>query len=201
MAENLNYAYIQQTDGGTAADSSSYCLDDDCSTYGRFYLWSAAMDSVAKFSETGKGCGHCPIGGEHPCQKVYRCPVTSTDTVQGVCPEGWHLPSSAEYDTLIATVGGEAVAGLILKSTAGWEDHDGASGNGIDSYGFSALPSGYYGEDRNMLQGKYGLLWTSTEFDNSKGEFLMTDYNSETGRTHYIIGMKHYARPVRCVKN
>ena len=89
----------------------------------------------------------------------------------------------------------------MLKSTEGWDDYNDASGNGIDAYGFSALPSGYYGEEGYRLQGMYAVLWSATEFDNSKAEFLMTDYNSETGRTHYIFGMKHYAFPVRCVKN
>jgi len=45
MAENLNYAYMQPTSG---LDSSSFCYNNEsanCDTYGRLYLWNAAMDA------------------------------------------------------------------------------------------------------------------------------------------------------------
>ncbi|MCR5029349.1 MAG: hypothetical protein K6A31_08855 [Fibrobacter sp.] len=91
MAENLNFAYVERTE---ALDSSSYCYGNDpsnCEKYGRTYLWSAAMDSAALFSENGAGCGD---GVE--CEEKY--------PVRGVCPQGWHLPSQAEAESLIAFV-------------------------------------------------------------------------------------------------
>ncbi len=57
MAENLNYAYMVKTQ---ELDSSSFCYGnkvENCEKYGRLYLWSAAVDSAALFSENGKGCG------------------------------------------------------------------------------------------------------------------------------------------------
>lgn len=61
--------------------------------------------------------------------------------ITSVCPSGWHLPSLSEWEILIETVGGWSVAGKMLKSNSGWY----ANGNGTDSYGFNASPSGYWG--------------------------------------------------------
>ena len=85
MAENLNYRYLGHT---TRLDSSSFCYDDDpayCDTYGRLYLWSAAMDSTGIIrGNTANGCG-------------YNSECAPSGTVRGVCPKGWHLPSRAEW--------------------------------------------------------------------------------------------------------
>ena len=71
------------------------------------------MDSAALFSSDGKGCGmdgHCSANG----------------VVRGVCPEGWHLPDTVEFSNLVIAAGGELEAGLMLKSTSGW-DYDNQS--------------------------------------------------------------------------
>ncbi|MGM9985270.1 MAG: fibrobacter succinogenes major paralogous domain-containing protein, partial [Fibrobacter intestinalis] len=52
------------------------------------------------------------------CQKYGR--LYTWAAAMQACPEGWHLPSEAEWETLITAVGGEDVAGLKLKSTSGW---------------------------------------------------------------------------------
>jgi uncharacterized protein (TIGR02145 family) len=215
MAQNLNYRYIQQTDGGTEADSSSYCFGDDgtgdrgaanCAAYGRLYLWSAAMDSVARFSETGKGCGYCPVSGDgSDCLETYKCNENG-DTVRGACPTGWHLPSREEFETLIAAVGGEDVAGSMLKAQYSWNDNSttGESGNGVDAYGFSALSVGEL-----MLEwtgysyhspGTWTYFWSTSEYLSSTAEFLWLT-TSENARVHYIVGQKYHGYPVRCVKN
>ena len=55
----------------------------------------------------------------------------TAEQAQSVCPDGWHLPSQAEFQELLDVVGGFD----NLKSSA-W--------GGPDSYGFSALPAGKY---------------------------------------------------------
>lgn len=62
---------------------------------------------------------------------------------RGFIPNGWHLPTSVEWRTLINYLGGELVAGAKLKSTAGWEDYEDTTGNGNNSSGFNGLPAGY----------------------------------------------------------
>jgi uncharacterized protein (TIGR02145 family) len=56
--------------------------------------------------------------------------------------DGWHLPTSTEWNTLIDYVGHD-VAGTKLKSTYGWYNN----GNGTDDYGFCALPVGRFPDD------------------------------------------------------
>lgn len=58
--------------------------------------------------------------------------------------DNWHLPNSADWTTLVSYVGGKSSAGNALKSTAGWYN----DGNGSDTYGFSAIPVGYYSDTR-----------------------------------------------------
>ncbi|MBN1180708.1 MAG: fibrobacter succinogenes major paralogous domain-containing protein [Bacteroidales bacterium] len=82
------------------------------------------------------------------------------------CPPGWHLPSAAEWDTLISFLGGKWKAGghLKEKGTNHWEwPNEGAT----DKYGFCAIPT-----DIKLQYGGYvGLLranaeyWSSTEAD------------------------------------
>ena len=198
MAENLNYAYLQPT---LTLDSSSFCYNDSvsyCEKTGRLYLWSAAMDSAAEFSDAGKNCG-------------YGIECDAKIPVRGVCPEGWHLPSRAEFLVLIALVGGKESAGLMLKSTNGWSN----DGN-VDFYGFSALPSGGYDGEFGRFYGYAGYIvadglneensfWSSTVSSQYPGRVnaaacAMRMYESaanidETGCS------KQYAYSVRCLKD
>ena len=130
MAENLNYAYNE----GTAR---SYCNKNmlaSCRKFGRLYTRAAAMDSAAVFGEGGKGCG-----SRHYC--------FPDEPVRGVCPEGWHLPSDAEWDTLEKFVADSLFGGkrdsvyYALKSTSGW------SQNGSDAVGFGILPAVFCDND------------------------------------------------------
>jgi uncharacterized protein (TIGR02145 family) len=59
-------------------------------------------------------------------------------------PLGWHVSTSDDWSVLTNYVGGQSTAGYYLKSENGWYDEYGNSnGNGINKYGFSALPGGY----------------------------------------------------------
>ena len=171
MAENLNY----ETD-------NSFCYNDSaeyCEKYGRLYTWAAAMDSAGTWSTNGKGCGY-----NKTCSPTY--------PVRGVCPDGWHLPSQTERNTLITAVGGSSVAGTKLKSTSGWYNN----GNGTDAFSFSALPAG--GRDYND-EGYTAYFWSSTENGSYYAFHMCFDYyydNAVLG-SHY----KNYGKSVRCIKD
>ena len=194
MAENLNYRYIQQTFEGAEEDSSSYCYDDDpanCAKYGRLYLWSAAMDSAGIIpGNTANGCGY----GEY-------CNLGNVK-VRGVCPEGWHLPDTTEWDALFTAVGEWATVGKMLKSTEGWNDDEGTSGNGSDAYAFSALPAGlrnYYGDFD--FEGNSAYFWSSTE-SSSYCVYGMGLHN-DIGYVDYAAIRKSYGYgfSVRCLRD
>ena len=61
----------------------------------------------------------------------------ATDDSRGVCPLGWHVPAVEEFQTLFEAVGGISIAAFQLKAQPPiW--------NGDDSFGYTALPSGYF---------------------------------------------------------
>ncbi|MDD3961213.1 MAG: fibrobacter succinogenes major paralogous domain-containing protein [Bacteroidales bacterium] len=63
---------------------------------------------------------------------------------QGICPDGWHLPTDAEWTTLTEYLGGPAEAGKKLKEegTEHWKTPNTGATN---ESGFTALPGGSHG--------------------------------------------------------
>lgn len=122
------------------ADQSSVCyngLATNCLTYGRLYLWKALLKGAA-FSNT------IPSG------------------VQGVCMAGWHVPSMAEWDVVIAKYGGRTGAGYAFMSPNLWTNA--GAGLGTNASGLNVLPSGFYrGVDgAYLLQGSLTYLASSS---------------------------------------
>ena len=196
MAENLNYAYTgvpykyTYIDSSYTSDSTSWCYDNvpaNCTKYGRLYTWAAAMDSVGTWSTNGKGCG-------------YGKTCTPTYPVRGVCPEGWHLPTKAEFETLFTAVGGSSTAGRMLKSTSGWNDSKGEDGNGTDAYAFSALPAGYRDYCGNIsLEGYKAYFWSSTKRNSNYAYIMLLFYYDD------YAYLDNYSKgngfSVRCLKD
>ncbi|MCQ2120838.1 MAG: fibrobacter succinogenes major paralogous domain-containing protein [Fibrobacter sp.] len=196
MAQNLNYTYNESTQ---TQDSSSFCYNnvaDSCSKYGRLYLWSAALDSSQVFSADGAGCG-------------YGIECTLGDAVRGVCPQGWHLPSVEEWNTLFNAVGGGLVAGTSLKAESGWRLYKGVP-TGSDAYGFSAIPAGFRSFTTVSEEVGYkALFWTTDQVKarlgypgdtGQKACLANISYNVESATT-YTCDVKKSAYPVRCVKD
>lgn len=183
MAENLNYRYIQKTYKGGDMDTSSYCYDNDianCNQYGRLYLWSAAMDSAGIFSQNGVGCGY-----------FWTC--THSYTVRGICPEGWHLPSRIEWQSLIDNTAAFGGKYNVLKSATGWkEDY-------ADVFSFTALPAGRWDGSNNSFnrKGSYAFFWSSTE-DKSGSYAYLLELSGHTLSANYY---KKDGFSVRCVKD
>ena len=197
MAENLNYAYtgvpfkyVLLTDSNLVdySDSTSWCYDNDaanCAKYGRLYTWAAAMDSAGIIpGNTANGCGcgeYCNLGNVK---------------VRGLCPEGWHLPNTTEWNALFTAVGGKETAGLMLKSMGGWI----YNGNGSDSYFFSALPAGLRGYNGVFnIEGRHANFWSSTEYNSDDAYDVYMDYGSG------YAGLSYYGKnggfSVRCLRD
>ena len=202
MAQNLNFAYTYKTNstGGSMfgdfdinpLDSSSFCLNGNpakCDTYGRLYIWSAAMDSAGAIEgNTANGCGY----GSISCNPTF--------PVRGVCPEGWHLPSTDEWSTLINNVGGEGVAGYNLKATILWRTLSATS----DLYAFSALPAGYH--KTNKTGGGLSdieddaTFWTATWASTQNADAVSMP-DSYWAAYNGVSREKYSAYSVRCIKN
>lgn len=139
------------------------------------------MDSVGAWNTNGKDCGD-----------LTRC--SPTDPVRGVCPEGWHLPSNTEWETMLIAVGGVSTAGKVLKSTSGW------NGNGTDDFGFSALSAGYrFVRGDYDLEGSKTYFWSSTEKDNNRAISMSLNGNDDNA---FLNGnYKFLGFSVRCLKD
>jgi uncharacterized protein (TIGR02145 family) len=170
MAKNLNYNA-----------PGSKCYDDDeanCDKYGKLYNWATAM--ALPDCDYGTSCAS-QIGAKH----------------RGICPNGWHIPSDAEWSTLTSYVGSNA--GTKLKATSGWNSYSGVPA-GTDVYGFAALPGGGGPPDGSFLSAGYnGIWWTSTEIDANYAYGRDLHYSDENAS--WFNGLKNFLRSVRCVQD
>ena len=132
----------------------------------------------------------------------------AVDDSRGLCPLGWHVPSDAEWTTLVNYLGGSSVAGGKMKSTRTepgphprWSSPNTGATN---ESGFSGLPGGNR-TNRGLysLIGIYGGWWSSTEHASI---FLTTtawsrdlDYRYGNVSTQYWL--KHGGFSVRCLRD
>jgi len=175
MAENLNYsdsvAYV-----GMKGNSWCYYNEaDSCTKYGRLYTWAAAMDSVGKWSMNGKNCGYGKF-------------CTPTYPVRGICPEGWHIPTREEWVTLYTIMGSP----YAMQAMGYWSDPK-------DTYGFAALPAGYYSTGSFYSVGTRANFWSATE--NYSGSANYWYLSAVDAYRDYIGYNKCYGYSVRCLKD
>jgi len=148
----------------------------------------------------------CYVNQSSYCEtygRLYDFPAAKT-----ACPDGWHLPTDEEWKLLEIHLGLSRAAadgerrrdigdvGLKLKSTSGWD----SEGNGINSVGFNALPSGYRDWDpdfHNLGIGAY--FWTATSLGD-KDSWVRSIYSNLDEVYRYYVP-KIYGYSIRCVKN
>jgi len=135
----------------------------------------------------------CYDNDESNCQKYGR--LYNWSTALTACPKGWHLPSNAEWGTLVDLAGGEK-AGNILKASNGWKNN----GNGVDAVGFSALPGGRgYSDGSFNYVGNYGYWWSASEYLSDDAYYRYMDCNYES--VNYYNNGKGYLYSVRCLQD
>ena len=151
---------------------------------------------------SGDPTSFCYENSADSCAKYGR--LYTWEAALNACPEGWHLPSKAEFETLIASVGGEDVAGKALKSTNGWKDYTGRSCNGTDAYGFSALPAG---ESHNSYggfsyAGTNAYFWSAAEYNSFYAVGMVLYYTYYSPDYAELGGnIKSYGLSVRCLRD
>jgi uncharacterized protein (TIGR02145 family) len=114
-----------------------------------------------------------------------------------IAPVGWHVPTKAEWTTLVNYLGGEGIAGGKLKEcgSSHWPD---PNTNATNETGFTAIPGGYrwyYGIFNDI--GAYGYWWSSSwsglsqaTYRTIRGTSIQQGYSD-----------KYYGYSVRCVKD
>jgi uncharacterized protein (TIGR02145 family) len=120
---------------------------------------------------------------------------------RGLAPQGWHIPTDAEWKTLSENLGGKEAAVNQMKSSSGWlENEAGKSGNGTNQSGFAGLPGGGRTYDGSFhLVGRYGSWWSASEDNESDAwawNWLLSSLNSNMARCFKVDGFS-----VRCVRD
>ena len=175
MAENL--AYLPSVEGPA--------IGSDKEPYYYVYDYDGTDVDEAKTTENYQTFG-----------VLYNWPAAMT-----ACPEGWHLPSDAEWTTLSDYLGGEEVAGGKMKETG--TSHWASPNEGANNEsGFTALPGGYNSRDGNFVRiGTRGLFWGSTKYDDDYWDFFwfcsLVDISSSLIKS---LDSKDTGLSVRCVK-
>lgn len=186
MSENLNVGTMIDGSEDMEDDDNieKYCYNDEesnCDEYGGLYQWEELMHY-----ETATGS-------------------------QGICPEGWHVPSDGEFIILSGSADSEFSygdpewynadyngfdAGLNLKSEEGWAEEE----KSFDSYGFTAFPSG-----QRISNGYFDGLsykasfWSSeTDFPEASWNLALSYLEDGVDRSSQLF---NWGKSVRCIKD
>lgn len=166
-----------------------YTSDQNLVDYGYHYNWAAAMNGAASSNAVPSG-------------------------VQGVCPNGWHLPSKAEWEIMFNFVNSFArhrcnntpqYINRALASKRNWNSSGTscAPGNSTSSSNttlFSAMPAGYYiSGDNSSGTGNVAEFW-STTIDSGSRVWRPRVYYSYT-TVDFSSENTTYAYSIRCIKN
>lgn len=118
---------------------------------------------------------------------------------QGICPNGWHIPTIKEWEMLIGYVSklsGDTNTAKELMSTTGWN----YSKNGTNTYGFNALPvKGCHAARCKSGIGEDACFISATPKNSIDFYYMGLENTYYKAYTLYLI--KSSALSVRCVKN
>ncbi len=152
-------------------------VNANLATYGRLYTWFSAVG-------TAEGSSASPVADDR-------------GFVQGICPEGWHIPTLLERTAL------ESIPAEDLRTTTLWAVPDGNT----NASGFTALPAGKFNAAANRFEGlgtETGW-WTVVPCETignadalCASSFQLVYYCDTPQLTTYNL---NDALSVRCVKN
>ena len=175
MKQHLNIGTMISSSTGQSNNGiiEKYCygnLASNCEVYGGLYQWNEMMQYVA------------------------------SEGTKGICPEGWHLPTVSEFETLATYLGGRMVAGGKMKEP-GYLHWNAPNTGASNCSGFTAFPAGIY-----VLQNQgfsdinnTCFLWTSTQYNSNNSWY------QALGSSYEYLGQYNYSNTmgcsVRCIKN
>jgi uncharacterized protein (TIGR02145 family) len=179
MAENLN---VQTYRNG---DSISTNQDD--------FTWSNSLVTQigAWAYYNNDSLNGCPYG------KLYNWFAVAD--ARNLCPEGWHVPTDAEWFTLSDGFGGQTLTGGKLKNTEStyWQSPNTGATN---ESGFSGLPGAYRETSGPFYEiGNVGCWWTSSPMGGSSA--WSRELRFASGGLFRIDSSKRFGYAVRCVKD
>lgn len=131
--------------------------------------------------------------------------------VQGVCPDGWHIPSDEEWKQLELSLGmsqeqadkqdwrGTSQAGLLKER--GYSHWDVPNSGGENASGFTAIPGGFRSSKGGFYKmGQDAVFWTSSEAASEERAWYRT-LNFDNLKVYRHYNDKTLGLSVRCVKD
>jgi len=192
---SATYASCQRS--GILGTTQKYCysnLESNCDTNGALYEWQEAMDLPANCAYTD-------------------CSAQINTPHQGICPDGWHIPTDTEWKTLETQLGmcaGEGVDPDWCVDDTGYRGTDEGDklktvdecfgSSNCSTSGFSALLAGYRhvtGGFRNS--GSYVYVWSSSQSSSTHAwrRYLGSGYST----TYRDANTKSKGFSLRCLKD
>ena len=118
---------------------------------------------------------------------------------RSISPPGWHIPTIAEWTTLVNFLGGSSVAGGKMKQ-AGTTNWTSPNTNATNSSGFTALPGGVRDCSNNfVLLGTHSSFWISAPA--VSGTVQLSALFSNSGTFFFQNNFDCNANYVRCIKD
>lgn len=165
----MNIYFEPLQDTGTVDSLSAVCYARNCLKWGRLYTIYSATSMNLK------------------------------ERAQGICPDGWHIPSKGEWESLISFIGGYSAADELLPGGSadfnalypGWGEEvmNNESGNSIKNWKFKDFGAGAY-------------FWSSTALTgNGMGSHWNLTLNTGTGQISEGYSGNNNFMSVRCVKD
>jgi uncharacterized protein (TIGR02145 family) len=187
LRENLNIGtridnFLDQTNNGIP---EKYCYDDlesNCEVYGGLYQWAELVEYL------------------NGATNLTSWDPVPAGNVQGLCPNGWHIPSNGEWTQIANYLDGAEVAGGKMKETgeAHWMS---PNTDATNSSGFTALGCGHRAPEGGFIVfNQYTNYWSSTEYSTIAAWSRALGYVAGalwTDADYY----KTKGFSVRCVKN
>ena len=172
MSQNINYGKFIVSDSSGALMKNDKIVEK--------YCWENNPDSCYK--------SKIHAGGFYEFDEAIQySEKNNNESIQGICPDGWHIPSQKEFSKLITFVGDTVVGGKELKV-------GGSSGFNGEISGWRCAGNGSF-----LTVFPKGFWWSSTSYNDDEAWFFdLSSTNNEASLKPYD---KTLGFNVRCIKN
>ncbi len=177
--------------------------------FGLLYNWCAAVDTFnTAYDEVCHNKNQATTGWNTVLNLV-------DGNRRGICPKGWHLPSEAEWETMLTAAGVEKGTGSTANSGSGagklstgcyWKTSNYMDRPGNYEYtdrnssGFAAISGGTFNDQHDYrFITEWAYFWTATQDSATNGVRygIKNDYNGPRRRSD----AKNLGASVRCVRD
>ncbi|MCQ2286658.1 MAG: T9SS type A sorting domain-containing protein [Bacteroidales bacterium] len=132
--------------------------------------------------------------------------------LQGICPKGWHVPTSAEWNTLFNYMQTQSAyycsyssyTGQAMASSSSWIASTATCTIGYNltsnnASGFNIPPAGLHHGYGGMYFGEYAYYWTATQTETTTADCI---YGNNNDRKFYLYASNwgtQYGFSMRCI--